>query len=90
LGRRLSKRKEGQLYNAVPKLWPIGEVALEELYFLKEIDCGMLQPKDKIDYPVYFYEHQLKKALTLDEVANITIKDKKDCWFDSDNSRTIS
>jgi hypothetical protein len=50
----------------------------------------MLQPKDKIDYPVYFYEHQLKKALTLDEVANITIKDKKDCWFDSDNSRTIS
>jgi hypothetical protein len=26
----------------------------------------------------------------LDEVANITVKDKKDCWFDNDNWRTIS
>jgi hypothetical protein len=53
----LSKRKEEQLYNAVPKLWHVGEVTLEELYFLKEIDCGMLQLKYKVVYPVYFYEH---------------------------------
>jgi hypothetical protein len=35
----------------------------------------MLQPKDKVDYPVYFYEHQSKEALILDEVANIIAKD---------------
>jgi hypothetical protein len=55
------------------KLWPIKEVALEELYFLKEIDYGMLQPKDKVDYPMYFYEHQPRKALILDEATNITV-----------------
>jgi hypothetical protein len=32
--------EEKQLYN---KLWHVGEVALEELYVLKEINCGMLQ-----------------------------------------------
>jgi len=41
----------------VPKLWPIGEVALKELYFLKKIDYGMLQLKEKPKYPVYFYKH---------------------------------
>jgi hypothetical protein len=49
--------KEEQLYNMVPKLWPIGEVALKELYFLKKIDYGMLQLKEKPKYPVYFYKH---------------------------------
>jgi hypothetical protein len=34
----------------------------------------MLQPKDKVDYPMYFYEHQLGKALILDENTNNTIK----------------
>jgi len=55
----------------------LGEVALENLYFLKEINYGMLQPKDKNEYFVYFFEHQLGEALILDEVVNITIKDKK-------------
>ncbi len=36
-----SNEKENQLYNAMPKLWHVGEVALEELYFLKKINCGM-------------------------------------------------
>jgi hypothetical protein len=43
----------------MPKLWPIGEVAPEKLYFLKEIDCGMLHLEEKIEYLVYFYQHQL-------------------------------
>jgi hypothetical protein len=73
----LLEQEEEQLYNVVPKLWPIGEVVLEELYFLKEIDCGMLQPKDRVDYPVYFYEHQPRKALILDEATDITVKNKK-------------
>ncbi len=48
----LNEEKE-QLYNAVPKLWPVGKMAPKELYFLKEIDCGMLQPKE-LEYPIYF------------------------------------
>jgi hypothetical protein len=37
----------------------------------------MLQPKEKPKYPIYFYQHQYKKVLILDEVANMIIKDKK-------------
>jgi hypothetical protein len=37
----------------------------------------MLQLEDIVDYLVYFYEHQLKEALILDEVVDITVKDKK-------------
>jgi hypothetical protein len=44
----LLNEEEEQLYNAVPKLWHVGEVAPKELYFLKEIDYGMLQPKEKL------------------------------------------
>ncbi len=74
----MSKRKKEQFHNAVLKLWLLGEVTPKELYFLKEIDVGMLQrPKNKIDYLVYFYEHQLGKALILDNASHITIKDKK-------------
>ncbi len=36
----------------------------------------MLQLKDRVDYLMYFYEHQPKEALILDEAVNITIKDK--------------
>ncbi len=50
---------------------------LEGLYFLKEIDYGMLQLKEKVDYLVYFYEHQPREALIFDEVANIIVKDKR-------------
>jgi hypothetical protein len=71
----LSEWEEEQLYNVIPKLWPIREVAPEEVYLFKKIDYGMLQPKDKVDYRVYFYEHQLRKTLILDEVVDITIKD---------------
>jgi hypothetical protein len=59
------------------KLWHVGEVVPKKLYFLKEIDCGMLQPKNKVDDSVYFYEHQPRETLILDEATNIIIKDKK-------------
>jgi hypothetical protein len=36
----------------------------------------MLQLEDKIDYLVYFYEHQPREALTLDEIIDIIVKDK--------------
>ncbi len=46
----LSNEEEEQLYNVMPKLWHVGEVAPKELYFLKEIDYGMLQPKEKLEF----------------------------------------
>jgi hypothetical protein len=52
-------------------------VALKELYFLKEINCGMFQLEEKPKYLVYFYKHQPKEVLILDETANVTVKDKK-------------
>jgi hypothetical protein len=63
----------------VPKLWHVGEVVPKELYFFKKIDYGMLQPKHIVDYPIYFYEHQLRK------VVDIIVKIFKNCWLDSDN-----
>ncbi len=69
------EQEEEQLYYAVLKLWPIGEVAPKELFFKKEINYGMLQ-LEKVDYLVYFYEHQLGEALILDEVFDIIAKDK--------------
>jgi hypothetical protein len=49
----------------VPELWPIGEVASKELYFLKNINCGMLQPKEKPECLVYFYKHPLGEVLII-------------------------
>ncbi len=31
----------------------------------KELDYGMLQPKQKVDYPMYFYEHQPRKVVNI-------------------------
>jgi hypothetical protein len=45
----------------------------------------MLQPENTVDNPMYFYEHELKEALILDETTNIIVKDKKNCWLDNDN-----
>ncbi len=73
---RLSKQEE-QLYNVALKLLLLEEITLKNIYLKKEIDCGMLQPKDKIDYPMYFHEHQPREALILDEVVDIIVKDKK-------------
>jgi len=73
----LSNEKEEQLYNVVLKLWPIGKVALKELYFLKEIDYGMLQVEEKPKYLICFYKHQPREVLILDETTDVTIKDKK-------------
>jgi hypothetical protein len=48
----------------------------EELYLLLEIDCGMLELEKK-EYSISFYEHQPNEVLILDEVVDITIKDKR-------------
>ncbi len=37
----------------------------------------MLQPKEKPKYLVYFYKHQPRKVLILDEFVNVTVNDKK-------------
>jgi len=71
----LSEQEKEQVYNAILKLWLVGEVVPKELYFLKEIDCGMLQPEDKVHYSMYFYEHQPRETLILDEATDIIVKD---------------
>ncbi len=70
------KEDEDQLYNIVHELWHVGELALGELYCLKEINCGMFQPKEKPEYPIYFYQHQLGEVLILDETTDVIVKDK--------------
>ncbi len=45
--------------------------------FLKELDYGMLQPKEKPKYLVYFYKHQVGKVLILDETIDVIVKNKK-------------
>ncbi len=79
IGKKDCQNENEQLYNVVPKLWHVGEVVPKELYFFKKIDYGMLQPKHIVDYPIYFYEHQLRK------VVDIIVKIFKNCWLDSDN-----
>jgi hypothetical protein len=37
----------------------------------------MSQPEDRVDYPVYFYEHESGEALILDEVATSLPKIKR-------------
>lgn len=58
-----SSQEEKQLYNAMLKLWPMGEITLEELYFLKEIDYMVSYNQNRRDYAMYFFEHQLGKVL---------------------------
>jgi len=63
-------------------------VALEELYFLFEIDCGMLQLEDKNEYPIFCYEHQQGEALIIDKGIYITIKDKNNTsWIITANEQ---
>jgi hypothetical protein len=52
-------------------------MALKELYFLKEIDYGMLQPEEKPKYLIYLYKHQPGDVLILDETIDVIVKDKK-------------
>jgi hypothetical protein len=54
-----------------------GSSTLKTIFLKTEIDCGMLQLKDKVDYSMYFYEHRPREALILDEAIDIIVKDKK-------------
>ncbi len=74
---RLFEWKEKQLYKAIHELWLIGEMVLEKLHFVPEIDYGMIQIKDKIDYLLHIYKHEPTNTLIFDEDASITIKDQK-------------
>jgi hypothetical protein len=49
----------------MPELWHVRKVTLEEVFKIKK-NCGMLQLEDKVDYLVYFYEHQPREVLILD------------------------
>jgi hypothetical protein len=47
------------------------------IYFLNFFECGMLQPEEKHEYPIYFYKHQPREVLILDEVVDVIVKGKK-------------
>jgi hypothetical protein len=46
-------------------------VVLEKLHLLLEIDCGMIQIEEKIDYHLHFYKHEPRKTLIFYETINI-------------------
>ncbi len=50
----LFEQEEEELYIKFLELWPIGEILPKELYYLPKINCGMLQPEEKNEYPVSF------------------------------------
>ncbi len=64
----LLEQEEDQFYNAAPELWLAGEILLEELYFLKEINYGMLQPRDK---------HYEKKNVFCNQLCNLRFELKR-------------
>jgi hypothetical protein len=43
------RTRKKKLYNVLLKLWLVDKVTPKKLDLKKEIDCGMLQPKDKVD-----------------------------------------
>jgi hypothetical protein len=67
------------LYHVIPELWPIAEVNLKELKFLPEVYVRMEQPKNDINYPFWYYQHEHEhgETLILDEFVDITTKNKK-------------
>jgi hypothetical protein len=73
----LTDGDEEHLYLVVPKLWHVGKVRPEELKFLPKVCVGMAQPKDDINYPFWYYQHELGETLILDEFANIMIINKQ-------------
>jgi hypothetical protein len=65
------------LYHVVPELWLVGKINPKELKFLLEVYVGMAQPKDNINYPFWYYQHEPGETLILDESIDITIKNKQ-------------
>jgi hypothetical protein len=52
---RLMDGDKEHLYHVILKLWPVGEVNLEELKFLLEVYLRLAQPKDNINYLLSYY-----------------------------------
>jgi hypothetical protein len=38
---------------------------------------GMVEPNENINYPLWYYQHEHRKTLILDESTNIMIKNKQ-------------
>jgi hypothetical protein len=58
---RLLYQVEEKLFNAMPKLWHVSEVAMKELSFLLDVYCGIMQLEERIDYHVQLYKDKPKK-----------------------------
>jgi hypothetical protein len=53
------------------------KLVLEELKFLPKVYVIMAQPKDNINYPFWYYQHEPRGTLIFDESIDITIKNKQ-------------
>jgi hypothetical protein len=49
----------------------------EKLKLLLEVCVGMVQPKENINYPFWYYQREPGETLILDESIYITIRDKQ-------------
>jgi hypothetical protein len=58
-------------------LWHVGELGPKELKFLPEVYDGMAQFEENINYPFWYYQHEPRQTLILDEFVDITIKNKQ-------------
>jgi hypothetical protein len=68
---------EERLYPFIVELWPVGELNWEKLKFLPKVYVGMVQPNGNINHHFWYYQHEPKKKLILDELIDITIKNKQ-------------
>jgi hypothetical protein len=48
-------------------LWHVGKVSLEKLKFLLEIYVGMAQFEENINCHFWYYQHEPRQTLILDE-----------------------
>ncbi len=52
-------------------------MSLEDLKFLANVYCGMLQPKKPLNFLIWFYHDEPKKVMILNELIDVTKKDEK-------------
>jgi hypothetical protein len=55
----------------------IGNVSPKKLIFLLKVYVGMAQPNENINYPFWYYQHEHRKTLILDESTNAMIRNKQ-------------
>jgi hypothetical protein len=53
------------------------KLIIVELKFLPKVYVIMAQPKNNINYPFWYYQHEPRGTLIFDEYVDITIKNQQ-------------